>query len=138
MLRAAPDVESETLGVLDRMNDLMSGGDLDGQRAQFADDADIALIGSADFEIFLGADGVDAYFDLVRQHAVTASYTWRDRRVWSSGGLAWAFADTDFHYTFDGVDHTLPYRLTMVCRRDPGGWRIVLYHGSEPALMSDG
>jgi hypothetical protein len=35
---------------------LMAVGDLVGQRAQFADDADVATIGSADFEVYLDAD----------------------------------------------------------------------------------
>ena len=111
-------------------------GDVDGQRAQFAEDADIALIGSADFEVFLGVDGVDAYFALIREHNATSSWVWKDRRVWAVGDIAWAYADSDFSYTFDGTEHTMPYRLTMVCQRREGEWRIVLFHGSEPASIS--
>ena len=133
MLKAPPAIESEILAVLDRINASMTAGDWDTQRAQFADDADIALIGSADFETFLDATGVDRYFEIVWEHAVTASFSWQDRRVWAHGDLAWAFADAEFHYTFDGAAHTLPYRLTMVCWRSEDGWQIVLYHGSEPA-----
>lgn len=55
--------------------------------------------------------------------------------MWAHGDVAWAYADAEFRYTFDGSEHTLPYRFTLVCRReDDGGWRIVLYHGSEPAV----
>jgi ketosteroid isomerase-like protein len=43
---------------------------------------------------------------------------------------------TDFTYTFDGTEQTLPYRLTVVCQRRDGRWRIVLFHGSEPADLS--
>ncbi len=55
--------------------------------------------------------------------------------MWASEDVAWAFADTEFTYTFDGAEHTLPYRLTMVCQRHDRGWKIVLYHGSEPATF---
>ncbi len=136
MFAASSEVEAQILEVLDRMNALMAAGDVEGQRAQFADDADIALIGSADFEVFLGANGVDAYFALVREHAVTASLAWKDRRVWASGDIAWAYADSNFTYTLNGAEHTLPYRLTTVCQRRNGEWRIVLYHGSEPVTDS--
>jgi hypothetical protein len=99
MLAASPDAQAQVLEVLDRMNALMAVGDLVGQRAQFADDADVATIGSADFEVYLDAD-------------------------------------SDFTYTFDGTEQTLPYRLTVVCQRRDGRWRIVLFHGSEPADLS--
>ncbi len=134
MLQAPPEIESEILALLDRMNAFMASGDWDAQRAQFADDADIAMIGSADFETFLGAQGVDRYFEIVRDHNATASFTWKERRVWARGELAWAYANAEFRYSFDGTAHTLPYRFTMVCRREADGWRIVLYHGSEPAV----
>jgi ketosteroid isomerase-like protein len=136
MFAASPDVQAQVLAVLDRMNALMAVGDCDGQRAQFADDADVAMVGSADFEVFLNAEGVDAYFALVRDHNVTASWAWKERRVWASGDIAWAYADSDFTYTLDGTEQTLPYRLTMVCQRRDGEWRIVLFHGSEPAIIS--
>ena len=135
MFAASPDVAAQVLGVLDRMNDLMADGDISGQRAQFADDGDIAMIGSADFEVFLGAERVDDYFKLVREHGVTSTWRWKDRRVWAAGDIAWVYADADFTYTFEGAEQTLPYRLTMVCHRRDGEWRIVLYHGSEPATM---
>jgi len=134
MFAASPEIEAQIFAVMDRMSELMAAGDVDGQRGQFADDADIAMIGSADFEVFLGAEGVDAYFAMVREHEATASWRWKDRRVWASEDIAWAYADTEFSYTFDGAAHTLPYRLTMVCLRRDGEWRIVLYHGSEPAV----
>ncbi len=59
MFAASPEIEAQIFEVMDTMNDLMSAGDIDGQRGQFADDADIAMIGSADFEVFLGPEGVD-------------------------------------------------------------------------------
>jgi SnoaL-like domain len=136
MLAASPEVEAQIFAVMDRMSAFMGTGDIDGQRGQFADDVDIAMIGSADFEVFLGSESVDAYFAVVREHAVTASWAWKDRRVWASEDFAWAYADSDFSYTFDGQSHTLPYRLTMVCQRRDGEWRIVLYHGSEPSVES--
>jgi hypothetical protein len=133
MLAASLDLRNEVLHVLDRMNALMAAGDFDGQRAQFADDAHVAMIGSADFEVFLDAGGVDTYFALAREHEVKAFWTWKHRRVWGSGDVAWVYADSDFTFTVDGIEQTLLYRLTMICQRRDDEWRIVLFHGSEPA-----
>jgi hypothetical protein len=38
----------------------------------------MALIGSAGSEVFLGAEGVAAYFTSVREHDVTVSFAWKD------------------------------------------------------------
>jgi len=72
MFAASPEIEAQIFAVMDRMNDFMGTGDVDGRRGQFAEDVDIAMIGSADFEVFLGSEGVDAHFAVVREHAVTA------------------------------------------------------------------
>jgi len=137
VLAAPPEVEAAILALLDRMSATMAAGNFDAQRAQFADDPDVAMIGSADIEVYLGASEVDRYYEMVREHAATASFAWGERRVWASGDLAWAYADAAFTYTFDGVQQTLPYRMTLVCRREAGDWRIVLYHGSEPATFEN-
>jgi ketosteroid isomerase-like protein len=124
--------EERILAILDEMNELMANGDFDGQRAQFADDPEVRLIGSDGWERFLGPTGLDAYFEVARKHQARGSFAWTSRSATVAGDVAWVYAEADFAMDLERERINIPYRLTLVLRRQRDGWRIIHYHGAQP------
>ena len=125
------DVRAAVLGVIDDWEEASAHGDGAAARRLFADDADVMLIGSADWELSRGPTELDDFF--VKTNGVPSWSTWRERHVSHVGDVAWVFADGEFTYEFEGRRTTVPYRMTAILERRGDRWLIVHYHGSEPA-----
>jgi ketosteroid isomerase-like protein len=138
-MEANDEVAAAVLGVLDAWAAAAAQGDGAAQRPFFADDADVMLIGSADWELSRGPAELDGFF--ATANGVPSWSTWRERHVSHTGDVAWAFADGEFTWEFEGRRNTIPYRMTVILERRGDRWVIVHYHGSEPATSdppSDG
>lgn len=71
---------------------------------------------------------------LLRYAQGPATYSWQWEHVAVAAGddVAWLLAEGfETASRSDGAVRT-PYRMTMLCLRGEGGWRITQAHGSSP------
>ncbi len=63
--------------------------------------------------------------------SVSYSFEWDSREVRRHGDVGWivAFGREVCHA---GEETAAEFRLTLICRRRPSGWRIVHLHASTP------
>ena len=97
------------------------------------DRADVAILGSASGERFIGPDAVRACLTALTSRPTSHDWRWVDRRISVVGDVAWFVADAPWQTVQpDGSVTERPYRVTGVLVHDEGGWRWCQYHGSEP------
>jgi uncharacterized protein (TIGR02246 family) len=130
-VEASDDVRSAVVAVLDEWERAEATGDAAAQRALFAGDADVMLVGSSGWERFRGPDELNTFFE--KADGVPSWSTWRERHVSQAGDVAWVFANGEFTYEYEGTRTTVPYRMTVILERRGDRWMIVHYHGSEPS-----
>ena len=97
------------------------------------DRADVAILGAASGERFIGPDAVRACLTTLTSRPTSHDWRWVDRRISVVGDVAWFIADAPWQTVQpDGSVTERPYRVTGVLVHDEGGWRWRQYHGSEP------
>jgi ketosteroid isomerase-like protein len=131
-VKADVKTEKAILGLLKGFSDNFSMKDIDGMLSLFADEADVVMLGSEDWEMGLGSKNLRPVFKRLFSRKETSRWEWKWRSVSSSGAVAWVLATGDVH-TQSGKSETLsPYRLSAVFEKRGDKWLWMQFHGSEP------
>ena len=93
---------------------------------------DASLLTSDDL-VLRGLDHLHVFFDAYAAQATSFSFSWYSREVHEAGDVGWvvALGQETAHRGGGQVDS--PFRMTLVCRRTPDGWRIAHLHASSPS-----
>ncbi|MGA2663765.1 MAG: nuclear transport factor 2 family protein [Nitrososphaerales archaeon] len=131
-MKADAETERVVLALLRGFSDSFGAKDVDGALRLFARDAEVVMMGSEDWEMGVGYEGIRAVFNRLLSRTETYRWDWRWRAISTSGSVAWVLATGDCH-TRNGETETLsPYRLSGVFEKRGETWLWVLFHGSEP------
>ena len=127
-------VDDDVFTAVDALDAALRVGDFDAAVNLWAmDDKDVAIVGSAAGEWFLGPVAVRECLAAITSRATKHGWRWVDRRVKLHGDVAWVVAEAPFQTIHaDGTVAERPYRVTGVLVRRSGDWRWHQYHGSEP------
>jgi len=124
-------VRDQVLQALERFESLVAARD-PAILSEFADEADIRLVGSEVSEVATGPAEVEAlvrrFFGLPGQ----IRWEWRRRDISFVGDVAWLFAQGEAVLSGEGPEQRVPYRMTGVLERRGDTWRWRHFHGSEP------
>ena len=121
-------VEIET--ALHRLNALVGGKDK--AVAELFDSGSALLVGSETAEIARGRPAIAAFFQSLFAQPLTIGWNWASLDTGAEGDVLWFFAEGHAVLDRAGVVDRVPYRLSGILVRRPGGliWRQ--FHGAEP------
>ena len=125
------EMRDQVLQALERFERLVAERD-PALLSEFADEANVRLVGSEVSEVATGPAEVEA---LVRRFfglPVQIRWEWRSRDVSFVGDVAWLFAQGEAVLRGEGGEQRVPYRMTGVLERRGDTWRWRHIHGSEP------
>ena len=128
-MRADPATEREVLAALDDFFEHLANQRLEEVLEAFAPDADVALYGSEVSEVTVGPDALRSFLKRIFERPDGPRFAFRQRRLSSSGGVAWFVADAEVTV---GPHVASPYRLSGVLEKRGGRWLWLLFNGSEP------
>ena len=128
-MRADSATEREVFAALDDFFDHLANQRLEEVLAAFALDADVALYGSEVSEIAIGPAALRSFFGRLFDRPSGPRFAFRQRRLSSSGNIAWFVADAEVTV---GPHVASPYRLSGVLEKRNGRWLWRLFNGSEP------
>ena len=100
--------------------------------SEFAQEADVRLVGSEVSEVATGPADVEALVRRLFGLPVQIRWEWRSRDVSFIGDVAWLFAQGEAVLSGEGTEQRVPYRMTGVLERRGDTWRWRHFHGSEP------
>jgi hypothetical protein len=100
--------------------------------SEFAEVADVRLVGSEVSEVATGSAEVEALVNRLFELPVQIRWEWRRRDVSFIGDVAWLFAQGEAVLSGEGTEQRVPYRMTGVLERRGDTWRWRHFHGSEP------
>ncbi len=124
---------------VDALDEAFARHDVDGVLRLFADDADVAFLGSARSEQAIGRDAVERLLrELLALPEVaggTFAIAWTERRVRVAGDVAWIVALGEATWESPRRTVQFPYRLTGILVRREGRWVWHTHHGSEPGSL---
>jgi ketosteroid isomerase-like protein len=106
--------------------------DIDLIRSSFAEDPDIALIGTGEDEKRVGWEAIRQLMERDWKQAESASMEFGKHSVLSAGTVAWIMADVTVTAKAGDEDITLALRGTAVLESQAGNWRIQQLHLSAP------
>lgn len=130
---ADQNVEREVLAVINRLGKAFTTRSVTEGLALFADDEDVSFIGAGGAFPHTGRDAVRSILARIMSLPETFTFDWGSPTVSAAGDVAWAVSGAQITATAGGDTRSHPYRLSLLLRRRPGGWRIVHYHGSDPS-----
>ncbi|MCW2793759.1 MAG: hypothetical protein JWO76_2857 [Nocardioides sp.] len=94
---------------------------------------DAVLIGTSAYNS--GPEAVHAYLRLVVEQPASLSWDLAEVDVFLEDGDLLGFAALgEVVLVEDGNEDRAPFRLTLVARRTPDGWRVLSFHGSIPSV----
>jgi ketosteroid isomerase-like protein len=109
-------------------------GAQDTERLKKAFVGDHASLVTSEGLALIGTDRLHLFFDVYAQQETRFTFEWDYREVHAEGDAGWIVAFGRETASRPDGDVTMPFRLTLVCRRTPGsGWGIAHLHASSPA-----
>lgn len=75
---------------------------------------------------------LDAFLQTYAHGDTTYSWEWERDTVAVSGEMAWLLAEGMEIAASPSGEVRTPYRMTMLCQRDNGQWKLAQVHGSSP------
>jgi hypothetical protein len=127
------EARTQVTAALQRLGMLVSRKD-PSVLGEFADDAEVLLVGSANAEVVEGPAALRAFFGEVFRAPTHIGWEWRRVRISSSEDVAWLFAEGELVIVADARPQRRPYRLTGVLQRKGRRWLWRHFHGSEPTV----
>ncbi len=130
-MSAPTEVRDQVLQALERFESLVAARD-PALLSEFAEEADVRLVGSEVSEVATGPAEVEALVDRLFGLPVQIRWAWRSRDVSFVGDVAWLFAQGEVVLSGERAEQRVPYRMTGVLERRSDMWRWRHFHGSEP------
>jgi ketosteroid isomerase-like protein len=125
------EMRDQVLQALERFEHLVAERD-PALLSEFAEEADVRLVGSEASEVATGPAEVEALVRRLFELPVQIRWEWRRRDVSPVGDVAWLFAQGVAVLSGEGTEQRVPYRMTGVLERQGDTWRWRHFHGSEP------
>jgi ketosteroid isomerase-like protein len=125
------EIRDQVLQALERFESLVAARD-PALLSEFAQEADVRLVGSEASEVATGLTEVEALVRRFLGLPVQIRWEWRSRDVSVVGDVAWLFAQGEAVLSGEGTEQRVPYRMTGVLERRGDTWRWRHFHGSEP------
>ena len=108
-------------------------GAQDTERLKKAFVGDHASLVTSEGLALIGTDRLHLFFDVYAQQETRFTFEWDYREVHEATDAGWIVAFGRETAARQDGDVTMPFRLTLVCRRDPElGWAIAHLHASSP------
>jgi hypothetical protein len=130
-MSAPTEVRDQVLQALERFESLVAARD-PALLSEFAEEADVRLVGSEVSEVATGPAEVEALVDRLFGLPVQIRWEWQSRDVSFVGDVAWLFAQGEAVLSGEDTEQRVPYRMTGVLERRSDMWRWRHFHGSEP------
>ena len=136
-MKANPKLEAEVLGVMDLFRKAGAERDIDSMLQLFSDDPNVLVTGSEAGEFALGPSQLRDFFESLFSRPFAYIFEWNSYSICNSGNVAWAFLEVEVRRKENGrLSKSKPYRITVILEKQQRKWRIVHYHGSEPATSN--
>ena len=117
--------------VIDRLLAAIARRDVPATMDCFSSGEDVAVVGSETGEHARGRKAVTDFFTLAYSRSGPYRFVFPAREFTTHGDVTWMFAEGSVAGPGESVG--APYRLTAVLVREAGGYRLLLWSGSEPA-----
>src|ERR1700734_2226440 len=111
-MKADAKTEKAILGLLKGFSDNFSMKDIDGVLSLFAEEADVVMLGSEDWELGVGSKNLRPLFPRLFSREESFSWDWKWHSVSSSGSVAWVVATGEIHTRSGKTDVPAPYRVS--------------------------
>jgi uncharacterized protein (TIGR02246 family) len=122
------------LNLLERLNQGFARHDVTQVLDLFTPDPEMVFIGSEADETAAGPTQLRTLLEALFARPETYQWRWGQLHLRVIGQFAWL--TTEATLRVQGRERLeLPYRITLVLRRRGAAWRIIHYHGSEPAAV---
>ena len=121
------------LDVLDEFERSVSKQDLNAALATFSIRPDVLLIGSEEGEVASGPEALRSFLGLVLNSGSRITWEWSTRHGAILGEAGYVFAEGEVVITSPTATSRQPYRMTSVLIREGAEWRLLCFHGAEPA-----
>lgn len=122
---------TDVVDLLDAFCDAFTRRDAAGVLRLFAPRPDVTVVTSED-AVLRNRGELESFLLRYAQGRATYSWQWEHVAVAAGDDVAWLLAEGfETASRPDGAART-PYRMTMLCLRSEGGWRITQAHGSSP------
>jgi len=122
---------ADVLELLDRFCTATTARDPATILALFAADPDVVVVTSEGATV-RGPDQLEAFVTAGADGPTTYAWSWQDRDVVCAGSVAWVVARGRETRTTAGAHEHRAYRMTLICERRAGAWRVRHLHGSSP------
>lgn len=128
---APGDIASDVRAVLERFCAAFTARDPEAVMRLFAGGADVVMVTSESW-LLRGPDVLRSFLEAYQRGPTVYSWLWDEQAVSASENVAWLCAEgTETAVTGTRTQKTR-YRVTLVCERRDGEWRIAQFHGSSP------
>ena len=132
-MSTAQDKARAALRVLDSLGAAIYAADAETVLSLFVASDDVVMVGSEEAETAVGHADVSALWNRVLGRGQRYRWEWSDEKVLVRGGMACVFALARVTVEGKAPQADVAYRATLVLEETADGWRILSYHGSEPA-----
>ena len=130
-LRAVETDRRDLIGVLEEFCDAFRRRDIDAVADLLLPRDDVMVVTSEE-PVLRNRAQFDAFLERYAKGAATYSWDWQRTTVAVSEQVAWLLAEGIETAESDLGAVRTPYRMTMLCRRHDGRWKIAQVHGSSP------
>lgn len=131
-MRADPKTEQEVLAVLNELDRAFRNQDLEGVMKLFVHDG-VVFVGSESGAEARGIQQIRSFFETFFSEPFVYGFHWEKVDIDVLGEVAWLFSNCHIETISAAGRHQHPYRVTAVLQRVEDQWRLLHYHGSEPA-----
>lgn len=132
-MKADQETRKAVITIMNRFQKAVASRDIERSLEIFSDDPDVFLTGSEAGETAKGPVELKAFFKRVFARPFAYIFEWDEFSVSRSGSVAWARVDALVYTKGDRQVSKKPYSITVILNEVNGVWRIIHYHGSEPA-----
>ena len=130
-LRVVETDRLDLIGVLEEFCDAFRRRDIDAVADLLLPRDDVMVVTSEE-AVLRNRVQFRRFLERYANGAATFSWDWQRTTVTVSDQVAWLLAEgTETAESDSGAVRT-PYRMTMLCQRHDGRWRIAQVHGSSP------
>ncbi len=131
-MQSSPKVVEAVDSLLEQFSNAVSRHDPKAVLALFAEDPNIAMLGSEKREIAIGRKEFGRFLQRVLSRPETYSWKWKRKMISIRGNVAWITAEGSVIVRKGSRENITPYRLTGVFEKRKAKWLWMHYHGSEP------
>lgn len=121
----------DVIDVLDAFCDALARHDVGAVVGLLVPGDDVMVVTSEE-AVLRDRSQFQAFLERYATGATTYSWKWERSTVAVSGEVAWLLAEGVETATSPTGETRTPYRMTMLCQRHHGHWKLAQVHGSSP------